>query len=141
MSNPWVGLNIEDDHLARLPQPFRFINKVMDELLCSVDDEIFKIEERKKEEIFEYNLATSTSTYQMSVPALVPNAACVGTVMNSGLKDYMGTQLVGVGSTDGQVFLLDVAERRLLDSKQMFTVGELLLFVGAFLGMQVSRVL
>lgn len=124
MSNPWEGLTIEAEAVARLPQPYRFLNKVMDELLNCVDDEIFKIEERKKEEIYEYNLASNIATYQMAVPA---SASCTATIANSGLKDTMSTQLVTVGTTDGQVFLLDIAERRLLDSKQIFTAPGMLI--------------
>ena len=39
MSDPWVGLNVDGDKIARLPQPYRFVSKLVGEVLKGVDDD------------------------------------------------------------------------------------------------------
>ncbi|CAD7931291.1 unnamed protein product [Amoebophrya sp. A25] len=53
---PFTGVNLERDDVERLPQPYRFLTKIIDNLVGDVEDQILDIEKKKREAVYEYNL-------------------------------------------------------------------------------------
>ncbi|CAD7966171.1 unnamed protein product [Amoebophrya sp. A120] len=62
---PFTGVNLDRDQVEKLPQPYRFLSKIIDGLVEEVNDRILEIEKRKRQQVFEYNLPEIFPTGQI----------------------------------------------------------------------------
>ena len=70
-ANPFVGKNMERERVNRLPQPYRFLSKIVDEILDTVGERIYELELQKRSEIAEHDLGSRTASYVTQIPAVV----------------------------------------------------------------------
>lgn len=116
----WDGIANPSNYFDELPQPYRFINKCLDDLILKpVSEAITKIEERKKTSEYEGFIKEGQATGYLDVDS----AVCierVGTLVGPGGvidKNEQNTiaSKVLVGDNRGQVALLDVSRKTILD--------------------------
>lgn len=101
-----------DNAADRLPQPYRFVAKVLDDVWDRVGEQIDGIERKRRSEEYEFTL--------LQVPALPPqNIVGKVTCMNSAAR---GFNKIALGTNQGQAILLDCKDRRV--SAQKYPFGE-----------------
>eukprot|EP00746_Dinoflagellata_sp_MGD_P124134 gnl/MRDRNA2_/MRDRNA2_58720_c0_seq1.p1 gnl/MRDRNA2_/MRDRNA2_58720_c0~~gnl/MRDRNA2_/MRDRNA2_58720_c0_seq1.p1 ORF type:complete len:825 (+),score=166.93 gnl/MRDRNA2_/MRDRNA2_58720_c0_seq1:71-2476(+) len=103
--------NANPDNVAdRLPQPYRFVAKVLDDVLEKIGEQIDGIERKRRSEEYEFTL--------LQVPALSSqNIVGKVTCMNAAAR---GFSKIALGTNQGQVILLDCKDRRVAAQKYPF---------------------
>lgn len=140
---PFTGVNLDRAQVEKLPQPYRFLSKIVDQLFEDVSDKILEIEKRKREQVFEYNLPEIQSTGRIEVSAgrilccagcsaghqdLPPSPESVGGASGSSSSSSTSSYcyqngLVACGSDSGELLLLDLVRTgKLVCSLQVGTV-------------------
>mmetsp|Transcript_12291 Transcript_12291/g.29811 ORF Transcript_12291/g.29811 Transcript_12291/m.29811 type:complete len:804 (-) Transcript_12291:59-2470(-) len=140
---PFTGVNLDRAQVEKLPQPYRFLSKIVDQLFEDVSDKILEIEKRKREQVFEYNLPEIQSTGRIEVSAgrilccagcsaghqdLPPSPESVGGASGSSSSSSTSSYcyqngLVACGSDSGELLLLDLVRTgKLVCSMQVGTV-------------------
>eukprot|EP00391_Amoebophrya_sp_Ameob2_P000306 CAMPEP_0179009204 /NCGR_PEP_ID=MMETSP0795-20121207/16148_1 /TAXON_ID=88552 /ORGANISM="Amoebophrya sp., Strain Ameob2" /LENGTH=761 /DNA_ID=CAMNT_0020704387 /DNA_START=86 /DNA_END=2373 /DNA_ORIENTATION=+ len=116
---PFTGVNLDRAQVEKLPQPYRFLSKIVDQLFEDVSDKILEIEKRKREQVFEYNLPEIQSTGRIEV-----SAGASGSSSSSSTSSYCYQNgLVACGSDSGELLLLDLVRTgKLVCSMQVGTV-------------------
>ena len=104
---PFTGVNLERDDVERLPQPYRFLSKILDGMMADINDRILEIEKRKREAIHEYALPRIECTGRIEIGKVT----CVAQ-NNVGLYDGSSdsSNVVACGTADGEVLLLDISK-------------------------------
>jgi len=103
--------NANPDNAAdRLPQPYRFVAKVLDEVLERIGEQIDGIEKKRRSEEYEFTLVPVSAISSQNIVGKV-------TCMHSAAR---GFNKIVVGTNQGQVVLMDCKDRRIAAQKYPF---------------------
>ena len=105
--------------LDELPQPFRFVNKCLDEMIMKpVMQAIAKIEDRKKTSEYEGFLREATATGSMDLEAATCMAKIGASVGAGGVieKEQSSSHKILIGDNMGKIHMMDIQKKILLDS-------------------------
>lgn len=129
----WALVGNPDNYLDKLPQPYRFLNECLQELILTpVYNEIVKIEDRKKTPEYEGNIKEVEPTHTIDLKDVTAMAKMETVVMSGGLNEktnsagsahynnsYMLNNLLVAGDKFGTVSLVDVTKNKVIDSKAL----------------------
>jgi hypothetical protein len=116
----WELIGNPSVYLDELPQPYRFVNKVLQEMILQpVNEAITKIEERKKTTEYEGYTKEATATGSMDlqgVTCMVKVGPCIGPGGVVEKQEQSSTaNKVLIGDNYGQISLVDVSRKICLD--------------------------
>jgi hypothetical protein len=103
--------NANPDNAAdRLPQPYRFVAKVIDDVLEAIGEQIDGIERKRRSEEYEFTLLQVTAISSQNIVGKV-------TCMTAAAR---GFSKLARGTSQGQVVLIDCKDRRVAAQKYPF---------------------
>ena len=116
----WMGAGNPNSYFDELPQPYRFINKCLQDLILNpVSDAITKIEERKKTTEYEgfVKEAQATGLLELDRTTVMENIGCLvgpgGTIPKEEQQSVANKILTG--DNFGEVQLVDISRKLVLD--------------------------
>ena len=123
VGNPTVYMDV-------LPQPYRFINKCMDQLIMKpVFNQITVIEQRKRTPEYEGNLKEVSATGFMDLNGVTAIGKMSQTILAGGVServpqgsDFSGASIQSkliLGDKFGQIHLVDVSRKLVLDKMEI----------------------
>mmetsp|Transcript_178529 Transcript_178529/g.572150 ORF Transcript_178529/g.572150 Transcript_178529/m.572150 type:complete len:798 (+) Transcript_178529:154-2547(+) len=113
MAAPWATLN-PDNRVDQLPQPFRTINKILEDVLQAVGEQIGEIDRRRKSAEYEHGLL-------QAMPSKV--VAVAGSVTCSH-AEARGMPRIAIGTSHGEVCIVDTTKQEVIAQKHALGDGE-----------------
>lgn len=121
----WQGAGNPDVYLDKLPQPYRFINKCLDQLILKpVFNQITIIEQRKKTPEYEGNLKEVSATGFHDLDAITCMTKMNQVILAGGVSEKADAPTLNLdshlsklllGDNFGNVHLMDVSRKQVLD--------------------------